>query len=304
MLGSVDEAEDLVQDTFLKAWRSKASFEGRSLFRTWLYRIATNACLNALERRPRRVLPSDVARPVTAETDTADAPSEPPWAPEIPWLQPYPERLVAPAEHQPEEAVATRETIELVYLAALQHLPPRQRAMLILRDALGWSVGDVAALLETTTTSVNSALQRARATLRAHLPTQRAQPSSQTEETVLQRFMDAWERADAAALTALLREDARWAMPPAPLWFDGKGAIANLLARFPIGAEREFRMLATRANGQPAAATYLRPTGEAAYFFAGVHVLRIEDGAIAEIVAFGPELCRAFELPATLPVDR
>src|SRR5262245_56378459 len=141
MLGSFDEAEDLVQETLLHAWRGRAGFEGRSLFRTWLYRIATNACLKALQRAPRRVLPQDVAPPVTATTDPAAARKEPPWAPEIPWLQPYPDPLLEPAaarETEPEAAAISRETIELVYLAALQHLPPRQRAILLLRDALDW----------------------------------------------------------------------------------------------------------------------------------------------------------------------
>jgi RNA polymerase sigma-70 factor, ECF subfamily len=149
MLGSFDDAEDLVQETLLRAWRGRAGFEGRSLLRTWLYRIATNACLSALERAPRRVLPQDVAPPVTAATDPSEARAQPAWAPEIPWLQPYPDgRLepAAPAETEPEAMVVSRETIELVFLAALQHLPPRQRAILLLRDVLDWSARETAAL--------------------------------------------------------------------------------------------------------------------------------------------------------------
>jgi len=309
MLGSVDDAEDLVQETLLRAWRGRASFEGRSLFRTWLYRIATNACLNALERAPRRVLPQDVAPPVTASTDASEARSEPPWSPEIPWLQPYPDSWLeptAPRETEPEAALVSRETIELVFLAALQHLPPRQRAVLILRDVLDWSARETASLLEMSVASVNSAHQRARATMRAMRPVGRAEAkpypaSSEKERDALRRFMEAWERADTASLTGLLREDARWAMPPAPLWFDGRAAIERLFTLFPIDWQgRQFRVLPARANRQPAAATYVRAAGESTFRGAGLHVLRIEGGLIVEVTTFGPELCRAFNLPPTL----
>src|SRR5687768_6558536 len=185
MLGSFDDAEDLVQETLLRAWRARGGFEGRSLFRTWLYRIATNACLNALEKAPRRVMPQDVAPPVTADSDPSGARAQPPWAPEIPWLQPYPDTLLEPAAppgSEPESAAVARETIELVYLAALQHLPPRQRAVLILRDALEWSAQETAALLETSVASVNSALQRAHATMRARLPAARETRTVPTAE--------------------------------------------------------------------------------------------------------------------------
>jgi RNA polymerase sigma-70 factor, ECF subfamily len=173
MLGSVEDAEDLVQETFLRAWRGREGFEERSLFRTWLYRIATNACLNALERAPRRVMPQDVAPPVTAATDASEARAEPPWATEIPWLQPYPDDLLeppAPSDTEPDAIVVSRETIQLAFLAALQHLPPRQRAILILREVLGWSSKETATLLDTSVQSVNAALQRARATMRTRTP--------------------------------------------------------------------------------------------------------------------------------------
>jgi RNA polymerase sigma-70 factor (ECF subfamily) len=308
MLGSFDDAEDLVQETLLRAWRGRASFEGRSLFRTWLYRIATNACLNALERAPRRILPQDVAPPVTASSDASDARAEPPWAPDLPWLQPYPDNLLdsaAPSEAEPDAVVASRETIELAYLAALQHLPPRQRAILILRDALGWSAREVASILELTTASVNSAHQRARSTMRARLPSGRdswasARPRTDEEQSALRQFMDAWERSDASLLTSLLREDACWAMPPAPLWFDGRVAIATLFELFPIGANGDFRTLPTAANRQPAVAAYLRRPGDSVYRFVGVQVLRIEDGQIAEVVSFSETLCGHFGLPPSL----
>jgi RNA polymerase sigma-70 factor (ECF subfamily) len=308
MLGSYDDAEDLVQETLLRAWRARATFEGRSLFRTWLYRIATNACLNALERAPRRVLPQDVAAPVTASTDVSEARDEPPWAPEIAWLQPYPDRRlepVAPQDSQPEVAAIGRESIELAFLAALQHLPARQRAVLILRDVLDWSASEVAGLFESSTAAINSAHQRARATMRAQLGPQdvliTSREASDEERVALETFMQAWEEADTQRLIALLREDARWAMPPAPLWFDGRAAIVRMLELFPVDWHgRAFRMLATAANRQPAAAAYVSPDGHASFTLSGVHVLRIQAGRIAGITTFGPELCRPFDLPATL----
>jgi RNA polymerase sigma-70 factor (ECF subfamily) len=308
MLGSVEDADDLVQETFLRAWRSRAGFGGRAMFRTWLYRIATNACLNALERTPRRVMPQDVVPPVTATSDASDARSEPAWAPEIPWLRPYPDHLLgtpAPRETEPEAVLVSRETIELVYLAAIQHLPPRQRAILILRDALDWSAKETAALLETSLQSVNSALQRARATMRAQLPTGRhdwapAVVATDAERSLLQGFMGAWERADAAALIAILRDDARLAMPPAPLWFDGRTAIAMLFRLFPMNFHGDVRMVPTTANRQPAAVAYLRPHGESAYRLVGLNVLRMENGEIAEITTFSAALLHGFDLPLTL----
>ena len=331
MLGSFEEAEDLVQETLLRAWRGRAGFAGRSLFRTWLYRIATNLCLNALERAPRRILPADIA-PAAAFDPSVDVPSEPPWAPELPWLQPYPDTLlepVAPRESEPDAVVVTRETIELAYLTAIQHLPPRQRAILLLRDALDWSAAETAELLETSVASVNSALQRARSTMRGLQPagSQSPQPSSRQsrqpsgrqvwgltgqavggakigptdqERSVLRRFMDAWEQADVGLLTQLLRQDARMAMPPAPLWFDGRASIAQLFELFPISWQGDFRMVATSANRQPAAAAYLRKHGEATFGLTALLVLRIEAGAIVEIVNFAPALVHGFDLPPVL----
>jgi len=201
----------------------------------------------------------------------------------------------------------TRETIELVFLAALQHLPPRQRAILILRDVLDWSARETAVLLATSVASINSAHQRARATMRAVQPAGPGGPAAASaaagdqERAVLETFMAAWERADAERLLALVREDARWAMPPAPLWFDGRAAIARLFELFPIDWQgRSFRLLATAANRQPAAAAYLRPAGAASFGLSAVHVLRVEGGQVAEITTFGPALCSAFGLPPAL----
>jgi RNA polymerase sigma-70 factor, ECF subfamily len=308
MVGSVADAEDLVQETFLRAWRGRAAFEGRSLFRTWLYRIATNACLNALERTPRRTMPQDVAPPVTTESDWSDPPSEPPWKHEIPWLEPLPDRLLEPAaprEAEPEEVVVARETVELTYLAALQHLPALQRAILILSDALDWSAKETAEMLETSVASVNSRLQRARATMRVRLPARHrdeapgAVPSDQ-ERAVLRRFMEAWQSADADALIAMMREDVRWAMPPAPLWFDGRAAIAKLFETFPIRLQDDIRMLPTAANRQPAAASYHRAPGAAEYRLVALNVLRVERDEIVELTTFSPSLLHGFDLPATL----
>ena len=306
MLGSVEDADDLVQETFLGAWRGRTRFEGRSSFRTWLYRIATNACFRSLRRSPRRLTVPEISEPVTVESDWRDPPSEPPPAPEgATWLGPYPDRLlepVAPNQDEPEELVVARETIELTYMAAIQHLPPRQRAVLVLCHTLGWSAKEAAAVLNTSVASVNSALQRARAALQAQLSIPRqdwAPERTPTDEEweLLRQFMAAWERADAAALVAMMLEDVRWAMPPAPLWFDGRDAIAKLFAAFPIGWNGALRFVASAANRQPAMATYIRPRGGSAFELAALTVLRIHEGRIAELTNFAPDLLRGFGLP-------
>jgi RNA polymerase sigma-70 factor (ECF subfamily) len=303
MLGSFDDAEDAVQETLLNAWRGRARFEGHSTFRTWLYRIATNVCLNKLERSPRRVMPPDVV----AATNDLKVP--PKWAPELPWLQPFPDQLlesIAPRETEPDAVFISRETIELVYLAAIQHLPPRQRAVLILRDALDWSAKETADLLEMSPASVNSALQRARSTMRARLPRRDTEEATQTspteqERAVLQQFMDAVERADTAALSALLREDARQTMPPALFWLDGRLSItANYQILLGPDSPGDFKMIPIAANRQVAAAAYIRGHSKLEYRLAGLNVLRIEDGKIAEITSFRPDLCAAFHLPRKL----
>jgi RNA polymerase sigma-70 factor (ECF subfamily) len=219
MLGSLDESEDLVQEAFLRAWKHLDAFQGRSTFRAWLYRIATNACLDALGSRSRRVLPHQVMAPSTPEVAL-------PPRNDIAWLQPFPDRLwepVAPAEAEPDAEVVARETIELAFLATIQHLPPRQRAVLILRDVLGWPAKQTAEALDGSIASANSALQRARATLREHLPERRldwapsAEPTER-ERAVLRRYMDAVERGDLETVAELLAEDVRATMPPFPMW--------------------------------------------------------------------------------------
>jgi RNA polymerase sigma-70 factor (ECF subfamily) len=303
MLGSFDESEDLVQETFLRAWKNLDGFEGRSTLRAWLYRIATNACLDILDGRARRVLPNHLSPPAHPSAGL-------PPRTDIAWLQPFPDRLwepIAPSEAEPDAVVVTRETIELAFLAAIQHLPPRQRAVLILRDVLGWPAKQTAAQLEGSVASVNSALQRARATLKEHLPERRlewapAAEPTERERAVLRRYMDAVERADLTAVAGLLAEDVRTTMPPYPVWSQGRAAVmAALAASWDAGSPHyvgRFRMVSTRANGQPAAAAYLRAPGESAFRAAAIAVLRIEDDRIAEITAFhDPGLFAAFALP-------
>jgi RNA polymerase sigma-70 factor (ECF subfamily) len=302
MLGSLEDAEDVAQETFLRAWRGRKSFRGRSSFRAWLYRIATNACLDALTHRSRRVLPPQVA-------PAADPTAPPLPTADLPWLQPYPDRLlegIAPSEDEPEAAVVAKETIELAFLAAIQYLPPRQRAVVILRDVLGWSAKETAAVLEASVASVKSALQRGRATLRKHLPPHRLEwarsaRASEEERALLQRYMEAHERADAGALAELLREDARLAMPPTPTWFDGREAIVTFHAQQVFVPEMAMRFAPTAANRQPALAIYQRSPGEAKHRPLVIDVLRVEDGLVTEITAFLlPELFHRFGLPRAI----
>jgi RNA polymerase sigma-70 factor (ECF subfamily) len=303
MLGSFEDSEDLVQETFLRAWRKRKSFQGRSTFRAWLYRIATNACLDFLDshpRHPRNPDPAQVPRPIGSALPQA----------EIPWLQPYPDRLldpVAPVDAEPDSEVVARETIELAYLAAIQHLPPRQRAVLILRDVLGWPASETAALLESSVAAVNSALQRARATLKQHLPERRLEwartsDPSEEERAVLHRYMDATERADLNGLAALLREDARFTMPPEAAWYEGRDAIIAGWAPSLVGpnALGDLKHLVTSANRQPAVAAYVRAGDGGDYVPLGLDVLRIEGGVVVEVTAFAPRLFPAFGLPPTL----
>jgi RNA polymerase sigma-70 factor, ECF subfamily len=300
MLGSLEDSEDMVQETVLRAWRNRGGFEGRSSFRAWLYRIATNACLDLLERRPPRVLPRDVVPAGDPEVVL-------PPASELPWLDPYPERLlegVASSLDDPEAAVVRKETIELAFLAAIQHLPARRRAVLILRDVLGWSAKDAAAVLEVSVASVNSALQRARATLKVRLPLSRLEwaPSSDpsaAERVLLDRYIYAHERGDVNALAELLREDVRFSAPPSPRWHDGRQAFLASARR--SAAAGRFRLVPTRANMQPAAGSYVRRSGDPNYRALAIDVLRIENGLVAEITVFlRPDLFEAFGLPAVL----
>jgi RNA polymerase sigma-70 factor, ECF subfamily len=298
MLGSLNDSEDMMQETFLRAWRARGSFERRSSFRTWLYRIATNACLDALERSRRRMPTLEAAK---------DAPAR--YA-EIPWLQPFPDELldeIADSEAGPESRLVAKETIELAFLAAIQHLPATQRAVLILRDVLGWSAKETASLLDTSVASANSALQRARETMQARMP---ARPSdwrrdtgaSEEERRLLQRYMEIHETADVDALAALLSQDATFAMPPQPTWVVGRGEIMRFLVANQFGSPRlgELRLRPVRANRQPGAANYVRVPGDTHFRAMALDVLRFERGRLVEMTAFSPELFPAFGLPPTL----
>jgi RNA polymerase sigma-70 factor (ECF subfamily) len=281
----------------LRAWRGLARFDGRSSLRTWLYRIATNTCLDALSARSRRGLPVDLS----PAGDPSQGWGEP--LSEVTWLEPYPDHAVGleDGRDSPDARYERRESVELAFVAALQHLRPNQRAVLILREVLGFSAQETADALETTVASVNSALQRARASMRAAYSPDTSARASEVEQLALRKFMQAWDSGDSLALVDLLREDARWAMPPAPLWFDGRAAIARLYTLYPIRFSGAFRTLATAANRQPAAAAYLRAPGDAVFRLVAVHVLRIVDGAIAEVTTFQADMCRAFPLPPSLP---
>jgi RNA polymerase sigma-70 factor (ECF subfamily) len=304
MLGSFEDAEDQVQETFLRAWRKRQTFEGRSKFRTWLYRIATNACLDFIARRRVRTPPR-----FTPPT-SADPGMESQRRAEITWLQPYPDHLLdeLPSKgSQPEDAIVAREGIELAFLTAIQLLPPRRRAVLILRDVLDWSAKETASMLETSVASVNSSLQRARALLKEQLPRDREPPPpadpSEEERAVLRRLMEATERGDAEAFVELLRADARFAMPPQPEWHVGHRAIVRGWVEGGFGSASfgELRCLATRANRQPAVAAYLRRPDSAEFRSLTIDVLRIENGRIVEVTTFyGEGLFERFGLPLVL----
>ena len=286
-LTSDTDAPDVLQETFLQVYRHLPSFRGESQFGTWLYRIATNASLDAIRTRSRRVASlSSFA--------------------EVPWLQPYPDRLldeVAPSEAEPDAVVVARETIELTFLAVIQLLSPQQRAVLILRDVLEWSAAEAAALLDTSVAAANSALQRARATLRDQLP-ERSEDRSASEDlsaderALLQGFIETHERGDTAAAAALLRDDVRVTMPPHPWLYEGRDAITPLMAS--AGELGDWRLVPTRANRQPAAASYLRRPGDSVYRAFKLDVLGVEDGAIAEITTFHSDVFAAFGLAETL----
>jgi RNA polymerase sigma-70 factor (ECF subfamily) len=298
MVGSFEDAEDLVQETFARAWRARARFrrEGRWSFRAWLYRIATNACLDHLARRAPRLLPADVAPAADSEADV------PPVASDVAWLDPYPDRLV-----DPHEAAVARETLEIAFVAAIQHLPSRQRAALILRDAAGFSARETAGLLGTSVPAVNSVLQRARERLRDRLPSRRSEwvlsdRTTATEREVARRHVEALGR-DFAALAELVRADARFSFPPRPVWYDGLDAFRRASDKH--GAPGEHLFVPAAANLQPAFAVYLRAPGERRYRPLALAVLRVEEGRVLEVVHWDrPELFEAFGLPMSIRPSR
>jgi RNA polymerase sigma-70 factor (ECF subfamily) len=298
MLGSVHDAEDQVQETLMRAWRSYAEFEGRSSLRTWLYRIATNACLRALEQSGRRPLPSGLGAP--EDTGAARSPAE---RSEVSWLQPIPDALIAPQTYDPAVAAVSHASMRLALIAALQYLPPRQRAVLLLRDVLGWRAAEVASLLGTTDAAVNSTLQRARAQLQDVSPVEDEinEPTDIDQRTLLDRYATAFENAEIDALMELLRADAVFEMPPQPLWFVGRDLIVQFLASRVLREPDLFRMIPTMANGQPALVCYRRGT-DGHYHAHAVQVLTVAESSITHVVSFNdPGLVATFGFPPLLP---
>lgn len=285
MLGSFEDAEDAVQETFLRAWRRRETYEGRSTFRAWLYKIATNACLDLLAKR----------RP------------EPATGGEVLWLQPYPDHLLdelTDAQDGPEAALVSKETIELAYLVAVQHLAPRPRAVLILRDVVGWPAKEVAELLGDSVNSVNSALQRARAGLREHLPAKRQDWTGGDEDdatrALVRRYTEASVAADLDAITAMLREDVRVSMPPSPGLVIGVDAVRQDWREHEFPAMTGLRVVPTAVNRQPALGAYQWDEREGAYLPLTIDVLRIEDGEVSEITIFHADQFARLGLPDRL----
>jgi RNA polymerase sigma-70 factor (ECF subfamily) len=294
MLGSVHDAEDQVQETMIRAWRSYGEFEGRASLRTWLYRIATNACLRALENSSRRPLPSGLGGP----GEYPEAPLAPA-RPEVPWLQPIPDAVVSAGFADPAEVVAARQSVRLALIAALQYLPARQRAVLILRDVLRWRAAEVADLLGTTTTAVNRLLQRARARLEQVAPDQDQihEPADPADRDLLDRFATAFQNADVPAVIQLLRDDAVFEMPPEPTWFTGRELIGRFLQTRVLSEPGRFQMIRTAANGQPAFAAYLRDH-DGVYRAHSICVLTVAASRVARVTSFNdPGLFPAFALP-------
>jgi RNA polymerase sigma-70 factor (ECF subfamily) len=279
MLGSAFEAEDAVQETLLRAWRSFDRFEGRASVRSWLYRIATNVCLDMLSDSGRRARPMDLGPPRTADTPLGGT------LPEATWIEPIPNGRALPADGDPAELAISRETIRLAFVAALQHLPPRQRAVLILREVLRWRAAEVAELLETTVASVNSALQRARSTLAARDVTVTVpQPIDEEQGALLARYVDAFERYDLDALTSLLHEDATWSMPPYELWLQSHDDIRRWCLGPGIGC-RGSRLVPTVANGSPAFGQY-KPGARGGHEPWSLQVIETSAGRISGISFF------------------
>jgi RNA polymerase sigma-70 factor (ECF subfamily) len=295
MLGSVYDAEDLVQETYVRAWKSYDRFEGRSSMRTWLHKIATNACLNALETRNRRPLPIGLGAPSSDPGDDLIEQGE------VPWLEPLPDSLLG---GDPAAVVTDRESIRLAVVAAMQYLPPRQRAVLILRDALQWPAAEVASMLDMTVASVNSALQRARAQLSSVSPSSSAmsEPSSSDQRELLDRFVAAFEAKDITAMVKIFTTDAVWEMPPFTGWYQGPENIVRLVdTRCPAEGPGDMRLVPTRANGQPAFGLYMRQ-GDVYKPF-NLPVLTLTPSGVSHVSCFFDlRLFETFGLPSSIPV--
>ncbi|TMK72025.1 MAG: sigma-70 family RNA polymerase sigma factor [Actinobacteria bacterium] len=287
MLGSVHDAEDALQETLIRAWRGLAGFEGRSSLRSWLYRIATNTSLTLIDKRPKRVLPIDYG----PAADPHEGPGEP--LVESVWVEPYSDDRFGLEDGLagPEARYEQRESVELAFVAALQHLPANQRAVLILREVLGYSAKEAAEALETTTASVNSALQRARAAVEERLPEESQQETARALgddglRRVVDGYVDAWQRADVDAVVAMLTEDAAFSMPPLRTWFSGREGIATFLAGWPLSGQWRWRPVYVRSNGQPALAFYSWDPDEDAYMPFALNVLTLRGEKISDVTAF------------------
>jgi RNA polymerase sigma-70 factor, ECF subfamily len=287
MLGSVHDAEDALQETSLRAWRGLGRFEGRSSLRSWLYTIATNTCLNAIARRPKRVLPIDHG-PATDPGDGLATPLS-----ETVWIEPYPDEAIGVPDGYaaPDARYEQRESVELAFVAALQHLPATQRAVLILREVLGFSAREVAETLETTVASVNSTLQRARRTIDGKLPERSQQATLRSlgdrrVAEIVQGYMDAMQRGDVDRVVSMLAQDAAWSMPPLPTWFGGRDGIEGFLRFGPLSGRWRWRHLPARVNGQAAVAVYQWDAAEATYVPFALDVMTLEGDRIKEITAF------------------
>ncbi len=295
MLGSVFDADDAVQEALVKAWQNLDSFEGRSSLRSWLYRIATNVCLDTLRGRARRALPMDLSSPVPSSTSPGDP------LPEATWIEPVPDGDVMALDGDPAQRAVFQDTVRLAFIAALQALPPRQRAVLILREVLCWQASEVAELLDTSVASVNSALQRARATLSAtdRSDTDRAEPLSAADSELLARYVKAFEAYDIPALVALLHEDASISMPPLALWLKGREDLAGWYLGFGIECKGS-RLVATAANGLPAFGQY-RVNPQGGWSPWSLQVLEISGGQVVHVHHFlDTTLFARFGLPAAL----
>jgi RNA polymerase sigma-70 factor (ECF subfamily) len=302
MLGSLHDAEDAMQEVSLRAWRALGRFEGRSSLKSWLYTIATNTCLNQIEKRPKRVLPIDYA----PAADPHGGPGEP--VVESVWVEPYPDELIGVDDELagPEARYEQRESVELAFVAALQLLPANQRAVLILREVLGFSAQEVADALETSVASVNSALQRARKAVEERVPEQSQQTTlrelgDERLTELVERYVDAWERNDVETVMGMLAEDASFAMPPLATWFGGEESIRIFLEGWPLSGAWRWRPLPVRANGQPALAFYAWDEGEQAYLPFALNVLTFRGDKISDVTAF---VARATDIPAGESYER
>ncbi len=287
MLGSVHDAEDALQEASLRAWRGLARFEGRSSLRSWLYTICTNTCLNVIARRPKRVLPIDYG----PAADPHEGPGEP--IVESVWVEPYPDERMGLEDGlaSPDASYEQRESVELAFIAALQHLPANQRAVLILREVLGFSAAEVAESLDTTVASVNSALQRARKTIADKTPDQSQQTTLRAlgddgVREIVEGYVDAWHSGDVEAVVAMLAQDATFSMPPLQTWFGGREEIAIFLAGYPMSGLWRWKHIETTANGQPALAFYAWDDEQAAFMPFALNVLTIRDGLVGDVTAF------------------